>query len=306
MRGIDFAQYTRVPLANEWAAIERDGYADFVIIGIGDLNLNLRNLQLESALRRGHRPEGYIYLHMGTAERQMEEAIRNLEREGYDCPFLWPDIEETRGYAQYAVVESLTRCVNIGVAAGWSRSDKQGIYTGGWFWPNATGNSREFSDMALWTAYYNTDSNKQWRDEWPIDFDWFTPYGGWDNLPRDNRRDTRQYRGTYDLHGVNVDLNWRDDRWKGANDDMASIQDLTRIIEAATPDEREYLNAVLMQGKVPIYPLAPADHPTLGHVLHMGFYGEGGDDGDGTPVDREKVESIVRETLAGARLTLPE
>lgn len=305
MKGTDFAQYTVIPERWQWERIDAAGFGEFTIIAVGDLNRLKRNHQIESALRVGKRPEGYIYLHMGTAEAQMTEAIQNLEREGYDCPFLWPDIEETRGYSPAQVVRSLQECVAIGVTAGYDRATKQGIYTGGWFWPQATGNSQAFADMALWTAFYNTDGAGVFHDDWPIDFARFSPYGGWANLPRSNRRDTRQYRGTYDLAGVNVDLNWRDDKWKQGGEDLATIGDLARIIEAATPDEREHFNALLMQGKIPIYPLAPQDHPTLAHVLHLAYYDES-DEAAGGNFSRGDIEQIVEETIESARLEVPD
>jgi hypothetical protein len=243
VRGIDFAQFTHVPQPHQWELVDASGFGDFVIIGIGDLNVLRRNAQIESALEAGKRPEGYIYLHMGTAEAQMTEAVRNLEREGYDCPFLWPDIEETRGFSPAAVVSSLQECVRIAEAAGWDRRRRQGIYTGGWFWPGATGNSRDFADMPLWTAFYNTDNDGAWHDEWPVDFSWFSPYGGWADLPRPDRRDTRQYRGTFDLHGLNVDLNWRESRWR--EEEELDAEGLIRIVSGMTADQKNRLGAIL-------------------------------------------------------------
>lgn len=196
---------------------------------------------------------------MGRAEQQTEEALRNLEREGYDLPFIWPDIEEARGYSHEQVIASLRRCVAINADAGYGRQTKQGIYTGRWWWVPNTGNSAAFGDMALWTAYYNTDSAGNWHDDWPIDFSWYQPYGGWYDLPRPTRRDTRQYRGTYNLHGVNVDLNWRDDAWQG--EDELDAEGLIALLESMTPDQRNRAyKAGLKQAIIDIFN-PPADAP---------------------------------------------
>jgi len=325
MRGIDFAQYTNVVTPAQWDRIDADGFGDFVIIAVGDLNRAKRNQQVESALRAGKRPEGYIYLHMGSAENQMTEAIENLQREGYDCPFLWPDIEETLGYTQAQVVRSLETCVAIGVAAGFDRATKQGIYTGGWFWPGATGNSREFSDMALWTAFFNTtkdaNGNDVWHDDWPIDFDWFTPYGGWAGLPRATRRDTRQYRGTYNLHGVNVDLNWRDDRWRGANDDMSTPEALLKAARAMNREQLGELNNILQQAPLSLVGAPSKDAvPTLYARKDAGVVPPYNREGDITrglfdhyllSIDDEQeyeeaVKRYTREVLRGVTLNVPE
>jgi hypothetical protein len=262
MRGIDFAQHTVVPTPDQWAKIDADGYGDFVIIGVGNLNQWKRNAQIESALKAGKNPEGYIYLNAGRAESQMAEACVNLDREGYDLPFLWPDIEERGNLPKEQMVPILQRCVNIGVQAGYDRANRQGIYTGAWWWVPNTNNATAFADMALWTANYNTDLNGVYHPEWPIDFSWYVPYGGWVGLERATRRDTRQYRGTYDLHGVNVDLCWRNDQWKEEELDAEGLID---ILEGMTPDQKNrFYKHGMKHADIDIFN-PPADVPGFPH-----------------------------------------
>jgi len=321
MRGIDYAQYTVTIDPWQWEAIDEAGYGDFVIIGIGDLNVFRRNRQIESALRAGKRPEGYVYLNAGRAEAQTEEALINLEREGYDIPFLWPDIEERGPLSVSSMVPILKRCVAINEAAGFDRLTKQGIYTGRWWWVPNTGNAADFADMALWTAYYNTNAAGAWQPDWPIDFAWYQSYGGWTGLPRWERRDTRQYRGTFDLHGVNVDLCWRHDKWKGIDDDMSTPEALLKAAKAMNREQLGELNNILQQAPLSLVG-APKreDVPTLYARKDAGVVPPYNREGDITralydhyllSIDDEQeyeeaVKRYTREVLRGVTLDVPE
>ncbi len=71
---------------------------------------------------------------------------------------------------------------------------KTGIYTRRNFWIDQLGNSVEFSNEPLWDANYNDKIGIS-----PVD------YGGW------IKADAHQYRGTTNLYGVDVDLNFFDE-----------------------------------------------------------------------------------------------
>jgi len=101
-------------------------------------------------------------------------------------------------------------------------------------------------------------------------------------------------------------------------DDLPDLRTLAEMIRTGSDEDREYLNAVLMGGKTPIYPLPPAEHPTLGHLLHLAYYRDEAiakaisgvlTSLPEVQVDGAAIEAIVeaeiRKALETVQLTLP-
>lgn len=183
---IDVSNYTG-PITVDQARCLREQGVEHVIAGTQVPSVT--RVQLEAALAAGMTIDAYVYLYWRRdVAAVVREALRALE--GLPAGCLWLDCEDqTAGLSPAEVVELIERAHE---ACG---PQPAGIYTGRWWWPNATADSSAFSQLPLWHAEYTRSS-----DERP-DFDSFTAYGGW-TRPR-----MWQYRGTTVLCGVSLDLN---------------------------------------------------------------------------------------------------
>lgn len=98
---------------------------------------------------------------------------------------------------------------------------KVGIYTGRWIWPTLTGNSEEFKHLPLWYSHYDGQPN---FDDWYNGF----AFGGWEHPAG------KQYAGSVQLCGVNVDLNYfAEVEENRRTDTMNALEELLHQLEEA-------------------------------------------------------------------------
>ncbi len=130
--------------------------------------------------------EAYVWLDwQGDICAQVQRAKETIG----DRPVgrLWLDVEQEAGGLDHrAILDRLRQ------AASECAALPAGIYTSVSKWRELTGNSREFADLPLWSAYYTSDDS---LDKWG------GPYGGWTECH------IRQHAGDIDLCGIHVDLN---------------------------------------------------------------------------------------------------
>ena len=161
-----------------------------MIVGMHDNRVWPR--QMRMVLEAGPRLEAYVYLYAGSADRQVEEAIDQLEREDLKrgVSRLWLDAEtgfEMDGALEVDAIRRLyERCRERGLESG--------LYTGRWWWQPNTGDSAALADVPLWYASYDGRPEDTWRQD---------RFGGWQTFH------TKQYMGSNSWCGVHCDRDFR-------------------------------------------------------------------------------------------------
>lgn len=146
MRGIDTDNYDGAIPVGHFEMLHRDYGIDFNIIGLEAL-MPFAQSQRESCEAAGIAvPLAYKFLYW---------TDNDLDRMARACAFGKPiaiDCEYGNGMAagKAATVERIAQARELLIREGlyW------GIYTGAWWWPGATGNSRDFAGDKLWHAAY--------------------------------------------------------------------------------------------------------------------------------------------------------
>lgn len=177
---VDMSHWGGTLTDDEAACLARYGYRRVIVNTSGGLTVQ----QAETARRHGLDVQAYVYLYwLGDIRHQVLRAVQTA-RDVAD--FLWLDAEEDPGGMTPANVVFLLRDA---VAAC---TMPCGIYTRRSWWRAHTGDSREFSRLPLWDAYYDGVPS----------FVYWTPYGGW------ARPAMKQYGGTQLVCGQSVDVNY--------------------------------------------------------------------------------------------------
>lgn len=133
----------------------------------------------------------YVFLNFKRGEPavQMREVLDFIQASGQRFGMLWHDIE---GPKYFGECPENRKFLQEALAEGERRGIRQGIYSSASQWQPIMCGAEEFSHYPLWYAHY---------DNRP-DFSSFRPFGGWD------RPVMKQYMGTTDLCGTQVDLNF--------------------------------------------------------------------------------------------------
>ena len=155
----------------------------------GTQNPTITRAQLDAALAAGMTVDAYVYLYWSSSlTTQVQNALATVE--GYPITRLWLDAENSAaGYTSAQILQKIQEALD---ACG---ETPCGIYTAKWWWDPATGYSTAFSDVPLWYARY---------DLVPDFADWYggiSDFGGWTDPAG------KQYQGSNDVCGVNVDRN---------------------------------------------------------------------------------------------------
>ncbi len=145
--------------------------------------------QAGAALAAGMDVHAYRWLNLTEPIRpQMDNAFASMGQHLDAVGRWWVDCEDVSNPGTPPeVVAKIDEAVDIVQDLGYP----VGIYTGRWWWKPYTGNSKAFSHLPLWNAYYDGDPDEDGL-----------PYGGW------NHSLIEQYQGTTDLCGQSVDLNF--------------------------------------------------------------------------------------------------
>ena len=126
--------------------------------------------QIASAKAAGCTVGGYVWCYRDLDPRKtVRDAVALARSAGVELPVLWLDCEAYRVNGEVRdpgpdaawLRAALDECRKLGV--------KPGIYTGGWWWREYMGNTREFAELPLWAAEY--DDNPDVAD--------VTLFGGW-------------------------------------------------------------------------------------------------------------------------------
>lgn len=127
-----------------------------------------------------------------------------------------------------------------------------GIYTGEWWWPSRTGDSKAFSARRLFHAAYpkTTPTLDQAKDHFGS---WIT-YGGW------SRPTIWQYAGSVSLHGGNVDL--------GVLETSSPQMPSTPPVLQWTIRQEGYF-ATFYYGSLPVYRLGSTDGLHQGRISRL-------------------------------------
>jgi len=189
--GCDISNFSAVP-TREQLQCWWDGGIRMVIVGCQRDSAAHAQLQALTADGRFALEAYQYYFWDGSEVERTNRALKVMA--DFGLKRLWIDVEEARGQATQ---EQVTQAIRNAVITVTNAGLGAGIYTGGWCFPELTGNTTEFSGLPLWTAAY--PANKQ-----PPDFNTFHSYGGW------TRPLIWQYAGSTDLCGINVDLNARE------------------------------------------------------------------------------------------------
>lgn len=155
--------------------------------------------------------EAYVYLYDNYVSfaDQVNEAIRRCE--DFPVERLWLDCEFATTAPPDVVVERIQRAIDACEVAG----IPYGIYTGQWWWGPMTSDYTGFSHEPLWFANYITPPA---GPNIPVSLR--AGFGGW------LLGVMRQYRGTVDLDGVNVDYNWFDEE----EEDVSEVDEIEGLL----------------------------------------------------------------------------
>lgn len=295
VKGIDTSHWQGVPSEQQINCLWDAGFR-FWIVGLQVPSIFIPSIERIAAQRRW-RIEGYEYLYQspargGPPSRQITDSIAQLQSANVaqHVKRIWLDYEDGGEVFGDGEVEQAIQLANYCASHGFP----SGLYSSeGWLTRNVTtaGLRKLSAALALWLADWDGipgDTSHPWPSWWPLH--------------------TKQYSGDQGgLCGITIDANWRPQAvWDAErDDDMPTLDELAQLILNGSPEQREYLNAVLMGGKIPIYPLPPDQHPLLGDVLHKAFYAEPSTDGSGDGITEAEVQAIVDETIAGSTLTPP-
>lgn len=151
--------------------------------------------QLDMAVSCGLTVDAYVYCWWDMARLQRDVTTLG----GRQVNRIWFDVEESSGVpaSMAARVAFVKEALAVLDAYPNKKQALAGIYTGGWYWgdathPNHMGNATDFANRPLWTSEYDGIPN----------VDVVSLYGGW------RRAAIKQWQGTSTLAGVkNVDLN---------------------------------------------------------------------------------------------------
>ncbi len=240
--GCDISNFSAVPNREQLDGWWERGIR-FVVVGCQ--RDSAAHGQLQALIADGRfELEAYQYYYWdGSEVERTQRATRIMANFGLKR--LWIDVEEARGAAAQ---EQVCQTIRNAVAATRAAGMEPGIYSGGWCYPDLTGNTKEFADLPLWTAAYPPDKQ-------PPDFATFRPYGGW------ARPSIWQYTGSSDLCGINVDLNARE--VAGAS---AARESGTRVIPGREGWLKEGNFQVLYNSGVPVLRFGSTDGSFPGRI----------------------------------------
>lgn len=150
--------------------------------------------QLNTAAAEDLSTEAYVYLFWAYDTAHRVRLALNVVR-GHPVKRLWIDCEDTVqvfGEAEFRIAYLEAKIQDALDACG---DMPRGIYTGRWWWAPMMAGSRRFVNELLWYSHYDGEANLN---------DWYTgfAFGGWKHPTG------KQYQGTTEFCGVNVDLNY--------------------------------------------------------------------------------------------------
>ena len=151
--------------------------------------------QLDMAVSCGLAVDAYVYFWWDMARLQLDIATMG----GRQVNRIWLDVEESSGVpaSLAARIASVNQALTVLDAYPNKQQAQVGIYTGSWYWGDATHlnymhNATDFANRPLWTSQYDGIPN----------VDVVSLYGGWQQAA------IKQWQGTSTLAGVkSVDLN---------------------------------------------------------------------------------------------------
>lgn len=188
LNAVDMSTYGGELTATE-AECMADAGVKLIIAGAGHPNSlgKWTEKQAEAASKAGLLIDGYRWLRLTEPiAPQMENAFSSMGNMLPKVRMWWIDCEDTN--LGDMTPPQVVAAIQEAVAFCAKKKVKHGIYTGRWWWPK-TGDSIAFAHLPLWAAYYD----ENWDG---------LPYGGWAQSA------IHQYKGTTDLCGQSVDLNY--------------------------------------------------------------------------------------------------
>ncbi len=231
IEGIDISKYQGLIDQPTWRRLKETGQ-DVAVVGSWhgiDAN-SYAEANLLRAKSVGFTVATYMALN---GSRNGGDAIR-LGKAA--CGSAWDDVAfvgidcEIDGILRITIFEAITECERLGKAYC--------IYTANWWWTRPTGmnNFAGFSDVPLWSAFYDGDPD--------IDFP-TAPYGGWtlDDVVME------QFTGSSQLLDVTVDRNTIREDWWATEDEDAMTPDERRRLEAAEKTIAR-INALITAGGI--------------------------------------------------------
>ena len=186
LRGIDVANFTPVLHPESLAGLRQRGYS-FAIPGTqtGMDGKNYANYQINGFRTAGFDvPALYVWCYWRHSAEQVELAVdfartrlptlSNWRAAWGPKVHIWLDCEDALppNMTPAQVTDQIARYVQ---ACG---EIPCGIYTGGWWWPGATGNSTAFAHLPLWHAGYIMQKGKYPPSGPPMEMHG-VGYGGW-------------------------------------------------------------------------------------------------------------------------------
>lgn len=188
--------------------------------------------QLNMAAAEGLALEAYTYLYWaGDTAYRVRHALDVIR--GHPVRRLWIDCEDAVsvfGEAEFRIAFLEAQIQNALDSCG---DMPHGIYTGRWWWePNMAG-SRCFVNERVWYSHYDMQPNFN---------DWYNgfAFGGWEHPAG------KQYAGSVQLCGVNVDLNYFAEIVENGGD-MNALEELLDRLEAAEAEpEGSYAKVLLL------------------------------------------------------------
>ena len=184
MRAIDISNYTGY-LSAETLQAWKDAGIVTVIVRASTESQEKRSIarqQLKACYAAGFTIQAYMWLYFDGSNpiQQMLDALNVCA--GYPVHLMWIDCEDTCDLTTEDVIATIQQAVDASTIT-------VGVYTGGWWWKDKTGNTDTFSYLPLLDADY--DDNQSLGN--------FSQYGGWTHR-------SKQYAGNVNLGGVTVDL----------------------------------------------------------------------------------------------------
>lgn len=158
---IDISQYSGEVTAQEFLQARAEGCSR-VIVALN--NLPLAQRQIDNALQAGLEVQAYIYYYFGQDVIARTKACLPY-LQGRNVNQVWIDCEDEKHTLAGKYLAGRIRVVRDYLReSGYT----PGIYTARWWWQKYMGSINEFSDLPLWDATWDKDSD--------IDL---VSYGGW-------------------------------------------------------------------------------------------------------------------------------
>lgn len=218
MIGVDFGAYA--PALTD--AEVQSWNVEFAIVG----NLANRKFQqqVQACQRNGLITEAYIYIYYDRdINKQITDCINACKQAG-GIERIWLDVEIDTSPPPASQVLAAVHQMQAAVEANGFAA---GIYTSRSMWATLTNNSKDFSDLPLWDACYDSEAS----------FDYFIPYGGW-TAPL-----IKQYAGNVTIGTTGVDMNYAEELDDMSAEDKQALKDLGAAVIQMRVELNDLANA---------------------------------------------------------------